>query len=49
MDVVLGTVEGIDLPFNEQYYLGIKVESDDEMTPRFEMTSVPYAINTGKE
>ena len=49
VDVVLGTVEGIDLPFNEQYYLGIKVESDDEMTPRFEMTSVPYAINTGKE
>jgi len=36
----------IDLEFDEQYYLGIKVESDDEMTPRINLTSSPYSFTT---
>ena len=34
----------IDLPFNASYYLGIKVGSDAEMTPRLNLTSAPYAF-----
>ncbi len=33
----------VDLNFSSQYYLGIAVESDDEMTPRVNLTSSPYA------
>jgi len=44
LDVVLGSVTALTLPFNEQYYLGVEVAQDGEMTPRFTLTSVPYAI-----
>jgi len=44
LDVELGSVTPIELSFNEQYWLGVKVESDPEMTPRFKLTSVPYAF-----
>lgn len=40
-DVVLA---GVDLDFSGQYYLGVKVESDDEMTPRINLSSSPYAF-----
>ena len=39
-------LSSIDLEFDEQYYLGIKVESDDEMTPRINLTSSPYSFTT---
>jgi len=42
----LGIVEPLDLSFNTQYWLGIEVESDGEMTPRFKLTSVPYAFTS---
>ena len=42
--VTLGTGVALDLPFNEPYYLGVRVESDDEMVPRLPMTSTPYAL-----
>ncbi|MBU3923977.1 MAG: hypothetical protein KJ592_03610, partial [Nanoarchaeota archaeon] len=35
---------GVDLNFTAQYYLGITVESDAEMTPRINLTSSPYAF-----
>ena len=35
----------INLPFDEQYYLGIKVGDDPEMTPRQMLASAPYALN----
>ncbi|NQT07433.1 MAG: discoidin domain-containing protein [Candidatus Omnitrophica bacterium] len=44
LDVELGSVIPIDLSFDRQYWLGIEVESDGEMAPRFKMTSVPYAL-----
>ena len=40
-DVVLA---GVDLNFSGQYYLGVKVESDAEMTPRINLSSSPYAF-----
>src|SRR3989344_4292393 len=43
-DIVLGTVTPIALPFEDQYYLGIKVGSDSEMTPRVKLTAVPYSF-----
>lgn len=43
-DIILGTTTPITLPFNNQYYMGIKVGSDSEMTPRINLTAVPYAL-----
>ncbi len=47
--VLLGTVDTIgnplDLTFDEQYWLGVTVDTDSEMTPRQPLTSVPYALN----
>lgn len=42
--VLLGTVTPLNLPFDKQYYLGIKVGADPEMTPRQQLASSPYAI-----
>jgi len=44
LDVELGSVTELDLPFDKQYWLGIQISPDDEMTPRFKLTSVPYAL-----
>jgi hypothetical protein len=47
--VVLGSVDPagnpLNLPFDTQYYLGVEVGTDGEMTPRQPLTSVPYAMN----
>ena len=37
-------LEDIDLDFSQQYYLGISVEGDAEMTPRMNLTSNPYVF-----
>ncbi|RKY11830.1 MAG: hypothetical protein DRP82_07175, partial [Planctomycetota bacterium] len=42
--VVLGSVQPLNLPFDKQYWLGIEVNNDGEMTPRYQMASVPYAL-----
>lgn len=42
----LGSVNPIKLPFDKQYYLGVKVGTDNEMTPRFKLTTVPYAFRS---
>ncbi|MEO0228291.1 MAG: hypothetical protein ABIL70_09615 [candidate division WOR-3 bacterium] len=36
-------VTAINLAFNVPYYLGIRVGTDEEMTPRIPLTSVGYA------
>ncbi len=45
--VLLGTVDTsgnpLDLPFDTQYWLGITVDTDSEMTPRQRFAAVPYA------
>ncbi|MCF7910782.1 hypothetical protein K9L16_03855, partial [Candidatus Pacearchaeota archaeon] len=37
-------LNNIDLDFGEQYYLGMKVGSDSEMSPRVNLTSSPYSF-----
>jgi len=44
LDVELGKTTPVELSFTRQYWLGVEVESDGEMTPRFKLTSVPYAF-----
>jgi len=36
-------LDNVDLDFSQQYYLGVKVGTDDEMEPRINLTSSPYA------
>lgn len=47
-NVVLGSVDPagnpLNLPFDVPYFLGVKVETDLEMTPRHELTSAGYAF-----
>ncbi len=45
--VTLGSVTPLNLPFDQHYWLGVKAGSDDEMTPRTPLTSVPYAFRAG--
>lgn len=49
--VALGSVTPFPANFNFNWdglYLGIKVNSDSEMTPRIQMASVPFAFNAEK-
>jgi N-acetylneuraminic acid mutarotase len=43
-NVEFGDVTPVNLAFDVQYYLGIKVGADPEMTPRIPLTSVGYAF-----
>ena len=44
-NVVLGKTTSLDaLPFDVAYWLGVKVGSDAEMSPRIELTGSPYAL-----
>jgi len=45
LDAELGSVSPIDMAFDRHCWLGIKVGQDDEITPRFRLTTFPYAIN----
>lgn len=42
----LGSLAPLDLPFDRQYYLGVSVGLDPEMSPRQPLTSVPYAMKS---
>lgn len=44
--VNLGATTALKLPFDKPYYLGIKVDIDQEMSPRQQFTSSPYAIRS---
>ncbi len=43
-DVLLGEVTPMFLQFNVPYWLGISVDGGDELTPRTELTTAPYAF-----
>lgn len=43
--VFLGSVTPLDVSFNTTYYLGVKVGSGSELTPRFRLSSAPYALS----
>jgi hypothetical protein len=42
--VILGSLTTLNLPFDTTYWLGIKVGTDPELTPRMQLTSVGYAF-----
>jgi hypothetical protein len=42
--VNLGAINPITLSFDAQYYLGVKMGADPEMTPRQVLTTAPYAF-----
>ncbi|MEP7027041.1 MAG: hypothetical protein ABI960_00460 [Candidatus Eisenbacteria bacterium] len=44
--IVLGSTTPLAVPFDRQYWLGVAVAADPEMTPRSPLTSVPYAMAT---
>ncbi len=41
---ILGTVNPLDLPFDEQYYLGIAVGEEPELSPRIALTASAYSF-----
>ena len=45
-NVVLGSVKPLNLPFDEQYWLGITIEGDEELSPRTALTASPYSLNS---
>jgi len=45
-NVLLGSSVNLDLPFDEQYYLAIKIESDVEMSPRQKIASTGYSFRS---
>ncbi len=44
--VNLAAVAPFNLPFDRPYYLGVKVDGDQEMSPRQPFTSSPYALRS---
>jgi len=42
-NIILGSISGLDLPFDSDYWLGIRVGTDPELSPRTRLTSVGYA------
>jgi trimeric autotransporter adhesin len=45
-NVVLGSVETLSLPFDQQYWLGITTDGNEELTPRIALTASPYSLNS---
>lgn len=49
VSVRLGTSETIGLDFNSgDYYLGVTIGNDSELSPRIQLGAVPFAANTAK-
>jgi len=46
-NVLIGSATALPLPFDVQYYLGVTVGTDPEMTPRSPLAAAPYAIRAG--
>ncbi|MBM3287698.1 MAG: hypothetical protein FJY88_10175, partial [Candidatus Eisenbacteria bacterium] len=42
-NATLGSVTTLNLPFDVQYWLGVQLSGESEMTPRVRLTSAPYA------
>lgn len=44
-EIILGSNTPLNLNFDEQYWLGITVDSDPEISPRTKLSMAPYAFN----
>ncbi|MCW8849270.1 MAG: hypothetical protein OQJ81_04765, partial [Melioribacteraceae bacterium] len=42
----LGNENPLNLPFDKTYWLGIKVGSEAELTPRIQLSASPYSFNS---
>jgi len=47
-NIILGSVTTLNLAFDTDYWLGIKVGTDSELSPRIRLTSVGYAYRAQK-
>ena len=45
-NVILGSENPLDIPFDQGYWLGIKVGSGNELEPRIQLTSAAYSLNS---
>ncbi len=45
-DVILGDVVSLSNDFNDEYWLGVTVGADPEMTPRVKLTASAYSLNS---
>ncbi|GAB4368281.1 MAG: hypothetical protein Kow0042_09370 [Calditrichia bacterium] len=45
-NVILGSTNPLNLAFDVKYWLGITVGAGSELTPRIELTSSPYSLNS---
>ncbi|UCE20084.1 MAG: hypothetical protein JSV84_07005 [Gemmatimonadota bacterium] len=43
--VILGEENPLSLPFDKPYWLGITVGTEEELAPRYALTSSPYSLN----
>jgi len=43
LNALLGSVSALNLPFDQDYYLGINVNADGEMSPRYRIASSAYS------
>jgi hypothetical protein len=48
-NVILGSLNPIDLSFNETYYLEVSINDGETLLPLTELTSVPYSLNVSDE
>jgi len=46
VNIQLGTISLLNLPFDAAYWLGITISSGSELTPRIKLASVPYSFMT---
>lgn len=42
---VLGTINPLNVPFDQPYYVGVSIGTAAEMLPRIPLTSAPYALS----
>jgi len=48
LNALLGSVSALSLPFDQDYYLGVKVSTDNEMTPRYRVASSAYSYHANR-
>jgi len=46
--IILGSTTLIDVDFSQQRWLGVQVSGESEMSPRYKLTSVPYAFRAAE-
>jgi hypothetical protein len=44
-NVILGSINELDIPFDEPYWLGVRIGFDQELLPRIPVTSSAYSLN----